>query len=375
MRRLMALMRKEFTHMRRDPRTLRSIFLMPLLQLFLLGYAANTDIQNVSAVVFDQDQSQSSRALLDAYRASGFFLLDHVAYREDDVTRLIDSGEVKAGIIIPPGYARELNAGRTAQIAVLIDGSDPSIAAPTLSAATLIGQSYATNIRAEQLSARAANAAGASPLEVRSRVLYNPNLLSSYNMIPGLIGTILQLTTMMLTSFAIVRERERGTIEQLIVTPIRNWELMVAKITPYVLVSMVNVVLVLLIGNVWFGVPIHGSVPLLLALTGLFILPNLGIGLFISTFARTQMEAQFSIQPILLPSLFLSGFLFPLATLPPFLQFISIFIPLRYFLVIVRGIVVKGIGFELLIPQIVALSIFAVVLVVFAILRFHKTLD
>ena len=375
MRRLMALMRKEFTHMRRDPRTLRSIFMMPLLQLFLLGYAANTDIQNVSAVVFDQDQSQSSRALLDAYRASGFFQFDHIAFSDADVVRMIDDGTAKAGIIIPPGYAKDLNSGRTAQIAVLIDGSDPSIATPTLSAATLIGQSYATDVRAEQLSARVSTARAGLPLEVRTRVLYNPNLLSSYNMIPGLIGTILSMTTMMLTSFAIVRERERGTIEQLIVTPIRNWELMVAKITPYVLVSMVNVIIILLLGNLWFKVPIQGSIPLLLLLTGLFIVPNLGIGLLISATARSQMEAQFLIQPILLPSMFLSGFLFPVATLPPFLRLVSSIIPLSYFLVVVRGIVVKGIGFEYLIPQVVALCIFSVILVTAAILRFRKTLD
>jgi ABC-2 type transport system permease protein len=375
MRRLRALIRKEFIHMVRDPRTLGSIFMMPLLQLFLLGYAANTEIENVSAVVVDQDQSEASRTLLNAYEASGFFLLDHMAHSENEIVHLIDIGEVKAGIIIPPDYGRDIYSGRTAEIAVLIDGSDPSIATPTLSAATLIGQAYATSIRAEQLAAVSANSAGSPPLEVRTRVLYNPDMLSSYNMIPGLIGTILQMTTMLLTSFAIVRERERGTIEQLIVTPVRNWELMVAKITPYILISLVNVVIVLLVGTGWFGVPIRGSVLLLFALTGLFLLPNLGIGLLISTVARTQQEAQFLVQPIILPTFFLSGFLFPLATLPPFLELVSRIIPLRYFLVIVRGIVVKGIGFELLIPQVVALVIFSIILVAIAIRRFHKTLD
>ncbi len=375
MRRLRALIRKEFIHMVRDPRTLMLIFVMPLMLLFLLGYAANTDVENVSTVVTDQDQSQASRTLLNAYQASGFFLLDHMAQSEAEVVRLIDSGEVKAGIIIPPDYGRDIYAGRTAEIAVLIDGSDPSIATPTLSAATLIGQAYATSIQAEQLVAVSANAANSLPLEVRTRVLYNPDLLSSYNMIPGIIGTILQMTTMLLTSFAIVRERERGTIEQLIVTPMRNWELMVAKITPYIMISMVNVVIVLLVGTAWFGVPVRGSIPLLFTLTGLFLLPNLAIGLLVSTVSQSQQEAQFATQPILLPSLFLSGFLFPLATLPPFLELVSRIIPLRYFLVIVRGIVVKGIGLELLIPQVIALIIFSIVLVGIAIRRFRKTLD
>lgn len=376
MRRLIALIRKEFIHMRRDRRTLMSIFIMPILMLFLLGYATNSDVENVPTAVFDQDQTQASRALLDAYRASGFFLLDHVAQGQDDITSMIDSGQVKVGIIIPPGYGRALDAGQGAQIAVLIDGSDPSVATPALSAATLIGQAYVTSVQGEQLAARGVSTASSgSPLEVRSRVLYNPNLLSAYNMIPGLIGTILQMTTMMLTSLAIVRERERGTIEQLVVTPIRNWELMIAKITPYILMSMVNVGVVLLIGTVVFGVPIQGSVPLLLLLTGLFLLPNLGIGLLVSTVAKTQQEAQMLSQPILLPAMFLSGFLFPVSTLPPFLQLVSSIIPLRYFLVIVRGIVVKGIGFSFLIPQVVALCVFSVILVGLAISRFHKTLD
>ena len=375
MRRLMALMRKEFTHMRRDPRTLMYIFVMPLMQLFLLGYAANTDVKNVSTAVIDQDHTRASRALLDAYRATGYFLIDHMAQNEAEMVDLIDRGEAQVGIIIPPGYARDIDSGGVAEIAVLIDGSDAAIAGSALSAATLVGQSHATKIRSEQVSVRMMNAASSLPVEVRSRVLYNPDLLSSYNMIPGLIGTILQMTTMMLTSLAIVRERERGTIEQLIVTPVRNWELMVAKITPYILVSMINVVIVLLVGTFWFGVPIRGSVPLLFALTGLFIVPNLGIGLLISTFANTQQEAQFATFPIILPSFFLSGFLFPLAALPPFLQLLSRLIPLRYFLVIVRSVIVKGVGFEVLISQVVALIIFSFVLVGIAILRFRKTLD
>jgi ABC-2 type transport system permease protein len=375
MRRLRALMRKELIHMSRDRRTLMSILIMPLMQLFLLGYAANTDVQNVSAAVFDQDQSQASRALLDAYRAAGYFILDHTVYSEDEATRLIDSGEVEAGIIIPPGYGKDLAMGQSAQVMVLIDGANATIAATALSAAVLIGQAYGTNLQVEQLAARGVGQAGAALIDVRTRVLYNPNLLSTYNMIPGLIGLILQQTTMMLTSVSIVRERERGTMEQLVVTPIRNWELMVAKITPYILVSLVDVVLILVVGSVWFAVPVRGSVLLLFALTGLFIIPNLGIGLLISTVARTQQESQFLTMPIMLPSIFLAGFLFPIAAMPPFLQFVSRFIPLRYFLVVSRSVVIKGTGIDLLIPEVTALCIFSVVLVGLAILRFRKSLD
>lgn len=374
MRRLRALMRKELTHMRHDPRTVMMILIMPILQLVMLGYAANTDIRNVAAAIYDQDNTQASRQLLDAFRATGFFSIDYVAYNNDDVNRLIQAGKVSVGIIIPPNYALDLAAGRTGEVGVLIDGSDPTVASAALSAATLAGQAHATNLRLEQLAAVGATG-GSLPVEIRTRVLYNPDLLSSYNMVPGLIALILMMTTMNLTSAAIVKERERGTIEQLIVTPIRSWELVIAKITPYVIVSMVDVVIILLVGTLWFGVPIRGSLLLLLTLTGLFLLPNLGIGLVVSTFARTQQQAQFMVMPIMLPTFFLSGFLFPISTLPPALQVISRFVPVTYFLVIVRSIVIKGTGLELLLPQVGALTVFSIALMGIAALRFRKTLD
>jgi ABC-2 type transport system permease protein len=374
MRRLRALMRKELTHMRHDPRTVMMILVMPILQLVLLGYAANTDITNVAAAIYDQDNTRASRQLLDAFRATGFFSIDYVAYSSDDVNRLIQGGKASVGIIIPPNYGLDLTAGRTGEVGVLIDGSDPTVAAAALSAATLAGQAHGTNLRLEQLATVGATG-GSLPVEVRTRVLYNPDLLSSYNMVPGLIALILMMTTMNLTSAAIVKERERGTIEQLIVTPIRSWELVIAKITPYVIVSMVDVVIILLFGTLWFGVPIRGSLLLLLTLTGLFLLPNLGIGLVISTFARTQQQAQFMVMPIMLPTFLLSGFLFPISTLPPVLQVISRFLPVTYFLVIVRSIVIKGAGLELLLPEVAALTVFSVALMGIAALRFRKTLD
>jgi ABC-2 type transport system permease protein len=368
-------MRKEFTHMRRDPRTLMMIFIMPILQLMLLGYATNTDVRNVSTVVLDQDNSQASRALLDKFRATGYFALDYIAYSESDVNTLIDGGKARVGIIIPPTYNQDLAAGDQASVSVLIDGSDPTVAASALSTSQLVGQSYGTQVRVEQLSRRGATGSVSLPIDVHTRVLYNPDLQSSYNMVPGLIAMILMMTTVNLTSFSIVRERERGTIEQLIVTPIRNGELVIAKITPYVIVSLANVVIILLIGTFWFGVPIRGSLLLLFTLTGVYLLPNLGLGLLISTFANTQQQAQMMVMPIMLPSMMLSGFIFPVAALPVFLQVISRLLPLSYFLFIVRSIVIKGAGLELLIPQVVALILFSFLLVGLAAVRFHKSLD
>ena len=375
MRRLRALMRKEFTHMRHDPRTVMMILVMPIMQMVLLGYAANTDVRNVPTAVLDQDHSQASRALLDAYRATGYFSLAYSAFSDADITRLIQGGQARVGFEIPPNYGSDLAAGRSVQVAVLIDGSDPTVAQTALSTATLVGQSYGTSVRFQQLANRGPTVAAALPLEVRSRVLYNPDLQSSYNMIPALIAMILMMTTTTLTSASIVKERERGTIEQLIVTPIRSWELVIAKITPYVFVSMANVVVILVVGTLWFQVPIRGSLLLLLTLSGLYLLPNLGLGLLISTFAKSQQQAQFMVMPIMLPSMMLSGFIFPVAALPAALQFVSNLLPITYFMFIVRSVVVKGAGLELLIPQTIALGIFSVVLIAIASIRFRKSLD
>lgn len=376
MRRFRALIKKELLHMVRDPRTMIFIFIMPVLQLLLLGYANNTDVKNVPTVVFDQSNSEASRSLLDAFQVTGYFSFDYVASTDADVTNLIELGKAKVGIIIPPDYTQNLLSGTTAQVSVLIDGSDPTTATAVLSAATLAGQSHGAAIRFQQLALEGVNSSAASsPVDVRTRVLYNPDLLGSYNLVPGLIAMILFQTATSLTALSIVRERERGTIEQLIVTPIRSWELILAKIIPYILVSFGDMLLILLIGTLWFRVPIRGSLLLLFAMTGLYLLPTLGLGLLISTFARTQQQAQLMTMPILLPAMMLSGFIFPVASLPLFLQFVGNLFPLTYFIYILRSIVIKGAGVEMIIPQIIALGGFAVVLLGAAALRFSKKLD
>jgi ABC-2 type transport system permease protein len=376
MRRFRAMIKKEIIHMMRDPRTLIMILIMPVLQLLLLGYANNTDIKNVPTVIFDQSNSQASRSLLEAFKVTGYFSFDYVASTDADVNDLIGSGKVKAGIIIPSDYSSSLLAGNAAQVSVLIDGSDPTTASAILSAATLAGQSHGISLRLQQLTLTGASgSSAASPVDVRTRVLYNPDLLGAYNLVPGLIAMILFQTATNLTALSIVRERERGTIEQLIVTPIRNWELILAKIIPYILVSFADMILILLIGTLWFGVPIRGSIPLLFAMTGLYLLPTLGLGLLISTFARTQQQAQMMTMPILLPAMMLSGFIFPVASLPVFLQLVGDIFPLTYFIYMLRGIVIKGVGLQMILPQTLALVVFSVVLLGAAALRFRKKLD
>ncbi len=375
MRRFRALIKKEMTQMLRDPRTLISIFIMPILQLVLLGYANNTDVRNVPTVVFNQNNTAASRALLDSFQATGYFSFDYYVYSQAEVDSLIGGGRAEVGIIIPPDYSTNLASGQSAQVMVLVDGSNPTVAGSVLSAAALAGQAHGVSVRTQQLALRGPSIASASPIDIRTNVLYNPDLQGSYSIVPGLIAMILFMTATNLTALSIVRERERGTIEQLIVTPIRSWELILAKIIPYILVSFANTVVILAMGVFMFGVPIRGSLLLLFALTGLYLLPTLGLGLLISTMAQTQQQAQLMTMPIMLPSFMLSGFLFPISSLPVVLQFIGNLLPLTYFIYIMRAVVIKGVGLNLIMPQTIALSIFAIVLLGLAARRFRKTLE
>jgi ABC-2 type transport system permease protein len=372
--RLWPIIRKEFIHIIRDPRTLAVMFFTPLLQLVLFGYAATSDVRNIPMAVYDQDRTPQSRHLIDAFVQSGQFSVARIAGSEQDLARQVDNGSVRAGLIVPPNYASDLVGGRGAQVGFVLDGSDPTVASSALSSANLIGQVEGATLQQQTL-ARRGGVSIVAPLEVRTRVWYNPDMVSVVFMVPALIGIILQMQATLLTSSAIVRERERGTIEQLIVTPIRSLELIVGKILPYALIAMLILIMVLMVGVFWFGVPVRGSVLLLLGIASLFLLSSLGIGLLISTVAQTQQEAFLLSFLTLLPSIFLSGFIYPLAALPKVLQVLSGIIPLSYFLVVVRGIVIKGVGAPSLMPQITALAIFGAVLIVLAATRFRKRLD
>jgi len=373
--RLVALMRKEFTQILRDPRTLALAILMPILQLFLLGYAATSEVRNLPLAVLDRDRSPASRALLDAYRAADYFNLAYDVDSEDELRDLVDRGRVGVGLIIPPDYGSQLAAGGHAVIAFVIDGSDPSVASTALSAGQLIAQDYATDIQIERFERAGISLPAGLPIEVRTQVWYNPDMQDSYFMVPGVAGMVLFAVTSILTASSIVRERERGTIEQLIVTPIRPWELMVGKLLPYSILALFNTLEVLLIGTLWFGVPIRGSLILIFLLSALFLMTSLAIGLLASTVANTQQEAILTVFITMLPSIFLSGFFFPIAAMPKVLQWISYAIPLRYYLTIIRSLLLKGAGVVELQGEIIALLIFGSILMGLATLRFRKRLD
>jgi ABC-2 type transport system permease protein len=373
--RLFSLIRKEFIQITRDKRTLVLVLVIPVMQLFLLGYAATNDVRNVPLAVLDQDRGPQARQLLDAYRSADYFQITYDINTEQELTDLIERGAVRAGLIIPPDYSKQITKQGSAQIAFIFDGSDPTVASTALSAAQLIGQSYSTEIMAERLSQRGQVTALQMPVEVRTQVWYNPDLVSAYFMIPGVIGMILFALTSILTATALVRERERGTIEQLIVTPIRPWELVVGKMAPYVILAFLNTLEVLAIGHWWFKVPIRGDLGLILALSGLFLLSSLGIGLLASAFANTQQEAMLTVWMTLLPGIFLSGFFFPLQAMPKVLQWISLLMPLRYYLSIIRSLMLKASSVRALEQEIVALAIFGITLMTIAAMRFRKRLD
>jgi ABC-2 type transport system permease protein len=373
--RLRSLIRKEFIQIGRDKRTLILVLIIPIMQLFLLGYAATNDVRNVPLAVYDQDRGPEARRLLDAYRAADYFTVAFDVSSEAELSQLIDGGQARAGLIIPPEYGASLMGGKPAQVMFVLDGSDPTVASTALSAAQLIGQAYSTQILQARLERSGQAATIQLPVEVGTRVWYNPDLVSAHFMIPGVIGMILFALTSILTATAIVRERERGTIEQLIVTPIRPWELVVGKLLPYVILALLNTLEVLAIGHYWFGVPIRGSLWLIMGASLLFLLSSLGIGLLASSIANTQQEAMLTVWMMLLPSIFLAGFFFPLQAMPKILQWISYIFPLRYYLAAIRSLMLKGVGVAAVQWDLAALAIFGLVIMTMASLRFRKRLD
>lgn len=373
-RRIFSIIRKEFLHIVRDRRTLAIMLVLPVVEMLLFGYAVTTDVKHLPLAVLDQDRTPQSRHLVDAYRVSTIFDIELYASDQDGLARSIDSGQAKAGIVIGPGFADDMLRSGSAQIAFVIDGSDPQVANTAMAAALTIGQAQSVELVRSFMSRSGLGLSSIPGLDVRTRIWYNPGMLSANYMVPALIGFILQILTTMLTALSIVREKELGTVEQLIVTPIRPAELVIGKVIPYVVIAIIDAAEILLVGSWWFNVPISGSVVLLMALCCVFLLSSLGFGILISTVARTQQESMFLAFFTMFPAIFLSGFLFPLASMPAVLQAASYAIPLRYFLVIDRGIVLKGNGMDILWPEVVALTILGVGILALAAGRFRKTL-
>ncbi|RLC87542.1 MAG: ABC transporter permease [Chloroflexi bacterium] len=370
--RTFALIRKEFLHIIRDPRTLAVMFIIPIVELMFMGYAATTNIEHLRTAVLDGDKTAASRELAEAYRASSYFDIVYYVESEQELGRLVDGGQVRAGLIIPTGYSEGIAAGNQVQVAFVIDGSDPSVANTVFAASQSVGQAQTMRILERTMGIDPDDMPG---VQVRPRAWYNPEMKSANFMIPGIMGLILYFMTCLFTAMSIVREREQGTIEQLIVTPIKPLELIIAKVAPYVFVAFFDVLEVLAIGVFWFGVPVRGSLGLLLGLSALFLVTSLGIGIFISSVANTQQEAMLLAFLTMFLSIFLGGFFFPIEAMPGWLQAITYIIPLRYLLVIIRGIILKGVGLQILYQQVVAIVIFGVAIMLLASSRFRKRLE
>ena len=369
MRRLWPMVRKEFLQMRRDRLTLGVMFGVPVVQLLMFGYAIQTDVRHIPTVVFDASRTPESREIVHALESTGNFRIALYVDDRDALDDAIARGRAQEGIVVPFDYARDLGRGATATLQVIVDASDPLSSQSALAAAAGVAQ-----VRNLELLAAAAGRS-TFPLEVRVRPRYNPGLRSPVYIVPGLVGLILTMTMVLVTAVAVVRERERGTLEQLIVTPITRTELMLGKIIPYVGVGLFQMTAVLLLGRFVFDVPLVGDIGLLYAVSLLFIVASLALGLFISTLVHTQQQAMQLSFFFMLPSILLSGFMFPREAMPPLFQWISLLIPLTHFLKILRGILLKGVGAGPILPQILVLCGFAVGLIALAVRRFHKTLD
>jgi ABC-2 type transport system permease protein len=369
--RLLTLIKKEFIQIRRDRRLLPILLIMPVMQLIILGYAVSSDIKNLATAVCDLDRTPASRAFTDRFSTSGYF---DIRYRLDDerqIKGLMDAGRVRVGIVIPPRFAAKLARHETATVQLLLDGSDSNTANVAQGYVTQIVNAEASRIILDRLGPKGVLPVGVDPTV---RVWFNPDLKSVNFMVPGVIALILTIVTMTMTATAIVKEKERGTIEQLIVSPIRPYQLMLGKAIPFVIIGYADIFIVVLAGLLWFRVPIAGSFSLLLVLSGLFIMTTLGLGLLISTVSQTQQQAMmlgFFVNP---PFMLLSGFIFPIASMPEPMQYLTYLIPLRYFLVIIRGIFLKGIGLGILWPQAVILLFFGIGVLTLSALRFQKHL-
>ncbi|MDF2612225.1 MAG: type transporter [Clostridia bacterium] len=375
LQRFLAIIKKEFIQIRRDKFSMRAPIGMTIMMMVLFGYAVNTEVDQIAAAVFDQSKTKESREYIDKFESTGYFVTKYSVSSEEELTKLLDSGKAKAGVIIPSNFARDLKQNKSANPLLIIDGTDPTLARTALSSGVLISNHYSQDMREKYLRLRGLSDMRAPGVNLNTKVWYNPNMDNNMFTIPGLVGLILQNITVMLTAFAMVREKERGTIEQLIVTPIKSIELILAKLIPYIIIGYGAFLLALFICRFWFKVEILGNLFLLLLLGTLFVVCSLGIGMLISTFAGNQSQAMQFTMIIILPSVLLSGFVFPLEAVPGWIRPISFLIPLSYFMRIDRGIILKGIGMNYLWQDTLALILFLVIILTAAIKRFKKSLD
>ena len=372
--RIRSMLVKEFIQGLRDPRMRMMLFGPPVIQLFLFGYAASSDVRNIATAAYDLDNSVASRGFLGRFEHSGYFdIVEHLS-EETQVQDLLDHGRVRVVIRLNRGFEEDLRAGRTAHVQLIVDGADSSTGNIVLSYANRIANQFTGQLREE----RWTRLRGAVPMpgqvELQTRAWFNDNLESRNFYVPGVIATLVTLISLILTSMAVVREKEIGTMEQIMVTPIRPIEFILGKTLPFALISLFDVVLITGVGVFWFEIPIRGHLAWLLLGAVLFLLSTLGVGLLISTVSRTQQQALMTTFFFFMPAMLLSGFMFPIANMPRVVQWLTYLNPMRYFLVIIRGIFLKGVGLDILWPQMLGLAVIGCTTLWIASRRFQKTM-
>jgi ABC-2 type transport system permease protein len=372
--RILTILRKEFRSVFRDPRMRMVIFGLPVIQTMILGYAVSLDVRHVPLVVVDRDGTPASRALVARFTGSAYF--DAIAFTPDEreARALIDASMAAAILQVNAGYEQNLRGGRTTPVQLIVDGSDSNTARFVVNYATQIAAAANNALLLDQTLRRAGRNVTVGSVELQPRAWFNADLESRNFYVPGVIAMLVMLVSLMLTSMAIVREKEVGTIEQVMVTPIKPVEFILGKCAPFAVISLFNTCLVAAVGLFWFEIPFRGSFPLLLLGVVLFLLSTVGIGLFISTVSQTQQQAMMTTFFFFFPAMLFSGFIFPIANMPEFFQWLSLLDPLRYILIIIRGVFLKGIGFDVLWPQFAALLALGLGVMTFAVTRFHKTL-
>ena len=367
---------KEFLQIRRDRRMIPVIFVAPVVQMTLLGFAVNTDVTNVPTVLVDLDRTAGSRELVASFVQSGYFELVGSEERAADVDRWLVTGEAQLGLVVARGFGAALASGGEARLQAIVDGSDAASASVALGYAGALARGFGAQVQISRLRAIGRSFHRPGRVDLEPRVFYNPDLRSRWFYVPAVLAMILMVMTLLLSAMGVVREKEIGTMEQLIVTPIRPWQLLVGKLAPFAIIGVVQTFLVTTVTVFGFGVPLRGSFLLLLGLTMLFLLSTLGLGLLISTLVQNQQQAMMAAAfGAMVPMIYLSGLIFPIENMPPAIQTVTFAIPLRYYAEIIRGVFLRGSGIEVLWPQAVALLTMGIVILTVASLRFRKRLD
>ena len=352
------------------------ILIAPVFQLILLGYAANFDVKTVHTAVLDFSKSEMSRKYIEAYKSTGYFSVDYYVSTYEEMTELIDKGKVLAGIIIDRNFEKDIYSGKPAQVQAIFDASDGNSSSIAAGYAVGVTKLFSQNVSTEFMQIKGKVITPVNSVNAETRVWYNPELKTRVFMIPGIVALLLMVVTLILTSLAIVKEKEIGTLEQLIVTPIKPYQMILGKLIPFAILGFLSVIIVLTAMNVIFSIPVKGSVVFLFVSTFIYLLTTLGLGLFVSTISKTQQQAMMlAIFVIMMPMIFLSGFTFPIENMPKAIQLITYIIPLRYFMVIIRGVILKGIGIADLWPELLILLVMGVSILSFSTLRFRKKLD